>query len=264
MKLISLRRAVVVGLMGLDSEHDIYSESHPVYAMAIEVDSDTHDNTWIVFARNTGTEGNCSSQDHPLMVNGELLRTIKLLIPPPADALTVNSVSANSTQFFSNNNSCPELSHYNNADYSEDNEGVLMTFNLPPCGQDCPPLIEGEIHLNWDYQKRPAAAGIQAREVDKCLLQEKKEGEEERKKYSDPTPAQAVALLRLLSEERAALGSIMTRCARQVNVPIPAAPVSAQQKTLQARIQPARRAEAGVKTDRVEKHYSKISNILFP
>ena len=264
MSMISRRRAVVIGLMGLDSEHDIYSESHPVYAMAIEINDDLHNNTWIVFARNTGTEGNCSSEEHPLnSADGQLLKTLKLLIPPPL-GVKVNEVSARATQFFSNTGTCPDLGYYHNDQYSEDNEGVLITFDLQPCtqGDNCDSLIEGEIRLDWNVEVAPEAQVAEA--VDRCLVLDEEEQEEESKKYPDPSKTQAAQLMQLLEQERAAGVKRMNRCQSMVNVPIPRVQVTTKEKSVQAESPTIMRAEAVTDKKAAKEHFKKIADILFP
>jgi hypothetical protein len=65
-KLVGGKRAILTGLLGLDTEHGGYSELHPVYALAIEVNPDPNNDTWILFIRNRGNEGFCSQHDHAL------------------------------------------------------------------------------------------------------------------------------------------------------------------------------------------------------
>jgi hypothetical protein len=261
MKMISVKRAVVFGLMGLDSEHDIYSELHPVYAIAIEINPDHRDNTWILFARNIGNEGNCSSLDHPLTRSPQdntLLESIKLLIPPPPGS-KVNDVSAGETQFFSNNGTCPELGYYKDENYSEDNEGVLVTFDLQACGDECHPIVEGEIHLNWTLQ--PQVTAEAAEPEDKCLSFE---DEEEKEKYKDPTPNQAVQLLQLLKDERTRGARTMNACAQLRGVTIPKMSVTSPLMSRPAPRIPIREAMPGVKNERIKKNYKKVSDIIFP
>jgi len=67
-KSIDQRIAVVTGLVGVDGVHGGYTESHPVYAMAVRSDvrqTDTGvEETWDFFLRNHGTEGDCSRDEH--------------------------------------------------------------------------------------------------------------------------------------------------------------------------------------------------------
>jgi hypothetical protein len=56
---------IVTGLFGLDGEHRLKSELHPLYAMATRLDAnagDPDDEVWLMFVRNRGDEGGCSSQ----------------------------------------------------------------------------------------------------------------------------------------------------------------------------------------------------------
>jgi hypothetical protein len=56
---------IATGMFGLDGEHDLKSELHPLYALATRQDNLAHDpneETWLMFVRNRGDEGYCSSQ----------------------------------------------------------------------------------------------------------------------------------------------------------------------------------------------------------
>jgi hypothetical protein len=60
--------AVVTGLIGEDAVHGGYTESHPVFAMAIKltdtINNDSIDEQWVYFLRNSGNGGGCSSLNH--------------------------------------------------------------------------------------------------------------------------------------------------------------------------------------------------------
>ncbi len=60
--------AIVTGLIGQDAVHGGYAESHPVFAMAIELSEtasgDSIDQQWVYFVRNSGNEGECSHMTH--------------------------------------------------------------------------------------------------------------------------------------------------------------------------------------------------------
>lgn len=62
--MVNQKQAIVTGLVGLDSEHGAYTELHPVYAMAIHMNSDPNNDQWAFFARNWGDEGFCSQDQH--------------------------------------------------------------------------------------------------------------------------------------------------------------------------------------------------------
>src|SRR5262249_8363069 len=51
--------AIVIGLLGLDSQHDVHSELNPVYAMFVHVQDDPADDRWAFFVKNWGNEGYC-------------------------------------------------------------------------------------------------------------------------------------------------------------------------------------------------------------
>jgi hypothetical protein len=58
--------SIVTGLFGLDSEHGLKSELHPVFAIATKRDdprlNSPNDEAWLMFVRNQGNEGYCSSE----------------------------------------------------------------------------------------------------------------------------------------------------------------------------------------------------------
>jgi hypothetical protein len=59
---------VVTGLVGLDAVHGAYTESHPVFALALRTAevraSGAVDETWDFFLRTSGNEGECSAETH--------------------------------------------------------------------------------------------------------------------------------------------------------------------------------------------------------
>jgi hypothetical protein len=64
------RCAIVIGLLGIDTEHDFSTELHPVWGMAVETSAPGADESaWALFARNWGNEGNLSAHQHVLPVN---------------------------------------------------------------------------------------------------------------------------------------------------------------------------------------------------
>src|SRR5207253_2248572 len=88
--------AIILGLMGVDCEHDCHTELHPVYAMAIQLSSSPQDNVWGIMVRNWGNEGFCAhGQQELTFPNGEL----KLFLPHKG--ATKPEVTS-STQFWSN------------------------------------------------------------------------------------------------------------------------------------------------------------------
>lgn len=229
-RMIQKKRAVVIGLVGLDSAHTVYSELHPVYAMAIEMKDDPADNVWILFARNRGNEGACAVEDHPLTCpqgDGETLKSLSLLIPPPKGTTGVPTVvRTEKTLFYRNTPSCPQLSYFVNPDtrYTEDNQGVLVSFDLGDCtGADCLSIVEGEIHLRWTGNFPPPEPPqppieVKDRHLDACIIRDdpKAKGmkgeDDDEFRLGKPSSQQAKRLLELLGQERGQFVSQMILC----------------------------------------------------
>lgn len=215
---IELKQAVVVGLVGLDSEHAIYSELHPVYAMAVQMSdmrpdgSWLDDDKWLVFARDRGNEGACSSGQQFEIFNLRQPGTLQLLIPAPKNRIVTGVSFTGNTQFFTNNSSSVTATYYDHlfADpaYTTNNSGVLLSFDLRGCppedGEPCSPLIEGEIHLKWE--STPAVSGqphglAAIPKEDRCTIVDEAE-EEAKEELRDLTTQQQKDLYQLLLTER--------------------------------------------------------------
>jgi hypothetical protein len=132
---------IVSGLIGLDCPHTCASEIHPVWAMAIRVNSDPADETWAVFVRRFGNEGFCSDQQHYL---DDLLNdtyTFRLPWRPGATDVGVNP----STDFES------RLGQATGSLGVAKNQGVLLSFTMavPPNPLFPGEMVNGELHLKW-------------------------------------------------------------------------------------------------------------------
>jgi hypothetical protein len=137
----------IVGILGIDCEHECHSELHPVYAMAVRAnDPDATPNveTWMLFARNWGNEGSCSHKGHPLSKDRKQLH----LIIPNADAL---GFTASEIVFRHNAGSQATASIS-----PLPGEGALVTFdNLSdPDDRD---FIEGSVKFQWTTSAAPRA-----------------------------------------------------------------------------------------------------------
>jgi hypothetical protein len=89
------KNAVVTGEFGIDGVHDDgQSESHPVYSMAIHISDQkgeqSVDETWVFFIRNSGTEGNCSHQNHSWIGLGPSQSLYFITLPWPTGATDVS------------------------------------------------------------------------------------------------------------------------------------------------------------------------------
>lgn len=83
--LVDGKQAIVIGLIGIDNQHEPRTELHPTYAMAIHVTDNPCDDVWAVFVRNWGNEGYCSQDQHYLP-----LEQVNLFFP---DVTAVDSSS---------------------------------------------------------------------------------------------------------------------------------------------------------------------------
>lgn len=166
-EMVDGRRAVVTGLLGLDSEHGGYSEVHPVYAIAIEINPNPHDDTWLLFIRNRGNEGFCSQYDHPLPPQ---LNVFNLLIPKPLNS-TVSNAEVIASDFSTTSNTCAVVGFD-----STNLQGEIIQYQFSPSPRVpkpfSGPILEGEIHIRWISTSpltpfsRVACPGVSARDND--------------------------------------------------------------------------------------------------
>jgi hypothetical protein len=68
------KRAIVIGLAGVDCEHGCYTELHPAYAMLVNYKKDLEDDRWAVFVRNWGNEGGCGCEQEPYNAYQNIIR----------------------------------------------------------------------------------------------------------------------------------------------------------------------------------------------
>jgi len=139
--------AIVTGLIGLDGVHDFHAELHPVWAMAIHVNDAAADDTWAIFVRNWGNEGECSKQSHwlrlPALPSDSSLGTYYFLLPWRPNSSSV-SLSSNTKFCLNYAGTGPTLSYV-------PGQGVLVRFSLP--GPEKRPRLNGELHLNWSSEQ---------------------------------------------------------------------------------------------------------------
>jgi hypothetical protein len=136
---------ILTGMSGLDGEHDLKSELHPLYAIATL--RDNYENTlghdvWLIFVRNRGDEGYCSSQ---LWDAGFEDYTFRL---PWVTGMTAVEADWSDTQFEgTEGTSGPTVSAI---DPPAKASGVYVTFHLGPASST--PFIDGALHLIWTGQ----------------------------------------------------------------------------------------------------------------
>jgi sugar lactone lactonase YvrE len=153
--------AEVTGLVGVDAAHTPAAELHPVYAMAVQLDRNAalsgHNDEWMIFARNWGDEGYCSSHDHPIPAGPITVRIPWLngargvnLIAQPRPATGVKNVGS----FFESMNTA----HPAITERVLPGEGVLLTFDLStdPSNE---PEYWGHIYLKWTFTPHQLPVG---------------------------------------------------------------------------------------------------------
>jgi hypothetical protein len=134
--MINGKQAIVVGLLGVDCEHDCGSEVHPIWALAIHVKDDPKDDVWALFGRNFGDEGFCSSYQHLIYFPGDRY-TFEL--PWRAGATGVSR--APGTVFYANKSGMSTSWGFVAGDH------VTLTMQL--LSPTSYPRLHGELHLSW-------------------------------------------------------------------------------------------------------------------
>ncbi|HET8925826.1 MAG TPA: hypothetical protein VFN26_22775 [Candidatus Acidoferrum sp.] len=140
---------ILTGMFGLDGEHSMKSELHPLYAIATRRDNyenDPRDDVWLIFVRNRGDEGYCSSQ---LWDAGFEDYTFRL---PWLPGMTSVEVNWSKTQFSGTDGTSPPIVAVLPppaiaAPRAKRYSGVYVTFHLGPAASS--PFIDGALHLVW-------------------------------------------------------------------------------------------------------------------
>jgi hypothetical protein len=160
-RMIDNRRAIITGLLGIDSEHNSYAELHPVWALALEVQpphqgGGTYGSSrWAMFIRNWGNEGFCADLDHQVRFYKN--RYTFLLPYPyevPSDLLTFAGFRSNN--FLTNYPSQVTGPWVTTVNWLG-SPRIRVTFTgIPDPNQH--PFIEGDISL--DFNQKSAAAPV--------------------------------------------------------------------------------------------------------
>jgi hypothetical protein len=144
---------ILTGMFGLDAEHNLKAELHPLYAIAtrIEHGDKPEDEVWLIFVRNRGDEGFCSSH---LWDAGFEDYTFHL---PWRQGMTSVDVDSVKTQFEGTDGTKQPVYRVLSpeelpADRTSD-AGVYATFHLG--SPAISPFIDGALHLIWTGQKAP-------------------------------------------------------------------------------------------------------------
>jgi hypothetical protein len=133
---------ILTGMFGLDGEHNLKSELHPLYAIATRrsnVGNPPGDDVWLIFVRNVGDEGFCSFL---LWDAGFEDYTFRLPWLPGATSVDVNW---SKTQFAGTaGTSGPTVAV---RPPPATGAGVYVKFHLGSSRSS--PFVEGALHLTW-------------------------------------------------------------------------------------------------------------------
>lgn len=143
--------AVVTGLLNLDCVHDCHTELHPVFAMAVRTKREdlakdiVNDDSWAIFVRNAGNEGDCGADEHYLNRDA-----YTFFLPAPLGALRETPNVENPVNTFSANDDGITWKLYP----APGRSGVYLTFSFAPTAcrklySRQPMFISGVLHLNW-------------------------------------------------------------------------------------------------------------------
>jgi hypothetical protein len=130
--LINNKPAIVTGLVGLDSEHGAYTELHPVYAMAIHLNSDPNNDQWAFFARNWGDEGYCSQDQHYWDMS-----PVTIFIPEPVPSSDFSFVAQD----------LAVSSDSITVEAGKVDSGMVLTFALGT--PESRALVDGAVTIRW-------------------------------------------------------------------------------------------------------------------
>jgi hypothetical protein len=134
-----VRNAIVIGLVGLDTQHEVHSELHPVYAMFVHVQDDAAQDRWAFFVRNWGNEGGCGSDQEPLPLIGNKLQVLIPHTSGPSFSLDGANVWA-----YGDDEDEFKLEGWS---YQRTNEGLLLTFGLRDPSKQVG--FVGDLTINW-------------------------------------------------------------------------------------------------------------------
>jgi hypothetical protein len=146
---------ILTGMFGLDGEHNLKAELHPLFAIATKregFENAPGDEVWLMFVRNRGDEGFCSSQ---LWDSGFEDYTVRLPWRAGMDSVDVNW---SKTEFEgTDGTSGPTVQALPPLPLSTQTPGVYVTFHLGPSASS--PFIDGALHLVWSEQRVGALGG---------------------------------------------------------------------------------------------------------
>jgi hypothetical protein len=171
----NLNVTIVTGMFGLDGEHSLKSELHPLYALATRrsnYENDPSDDGWLMFVRNQGDEGYCSSR---IWYSGFDDYTFHLPWREGMASVSVDWAKTDAAFQLTAGATGPSVAAYPpSAATAEHPAGVYVSFHLgPPVPRTTNligapnatlPFVDGVLHLVWTaspsgYRPPPVLSG---------------------------------------------------------------------------------------------------------
>lgn len=137
--------AILIGLLGIDNQHDAHTELHPVYGLALKTKTTApREQVWAIFARNWGSEGECSQYQHYLPFG-----SLRFFFPylKAGTTLSVLQGGTSGTRFYPGRYTAQTLE-----------DGLMLT--LPLSDPEAKASVYGELHLR--EEEANLIASIQA------------------------------------------------------------------------------------------------------
>jgi hypothetical protein len=132
---------ILIGMVGLDTQHSVHSELHPIYAMFVHFQSDATQDRWAFFVRNWGNEGGCGSDQEPLPTGFLSNNTLRVLIPHAGGQKA--SLTDNAWVYGDDENERNQQGW----SYQPTNGGVLLSFSLRDPSKQVG--FVGDLTINW-------------------------------------------------------------------------------------------------------------------
>ena len=136
---------IEIGEIGLDCAHSCGSEIHPVLVLAVHVQESLSDDTWAIFARNTGNEGFCG---HVSIVHDEL-STLFLSLPWPDGAAASPPVVKDTTTWEKTAVGGADRIGLTTFPFQIRPNKQVFVLQIDLGAADAAPLVDGELHLQW-------------------------------------------------------------------------------------------------------------------
>jgi len=182
--------AVVTGLIGIDGVHGGYTESHPVFSLAIRTSiragSGGVQESWAFFLRNKGNEGNCSELQHSWygLADSNSPNAWYFIQLPWPEGATDASIIVSASQVWAND---PRIK---GPKITKDSGWTYLGFQLP--APEASASLDGDITLHYAIPQGSRIATQELRPAGTLRFHEPEEGgwEEVERRIAEPAARQ--------------------------------------------------------------------------